>query len=42
MDQETAPVGWIAPGTPVTVVVRVVIPPKVEFGDIPKVIAGNC
>ena len=38
MDQVTAPVGCVAPLTPVTVVVNVVVPPKTGEEDEAKVI----
>ena len=34
--------GRVAFGTPVTTAVKVVVPPKVGFGDAATVIDGNC
>ena len=40
--QVTDPLGTTALTTPVTVVVRIVVPPRVGFGEAAKVIVGNC
>jgi hypothetical protein len=40
--QETAPVGCVAPETPVTVVVKVVVPPKTGLEEDARVMAGSC
>ena len=40
--QLTDPLGTTALTTPVTVVVRIVVPPSVGFGEAAKVIVGNC
>jgi hypothetical protein len=40
--QLTDPPGTTALTTPVTVVVRIVVPPRVGFGEAAKVIVGNC
>ena len=40
--QLTAPVGCTAPATPVTVVVRVVVPPSVGLLEEATTIAGSC
>ena len=42
IDQVTVPVGCVAPETPVTVVVSVVVPPKIGEEEAAKVIVGNC
>ena len=40
--QETEPVGTTAPATPTTVVVTVVVPPRVGFGEATTEICGVC
>ena len=40
--QVTEPLGTTALTTPVTVVVRIVIPPKVGLGEEAKEMEGNC
>jgi hypothetical protein len=40
--QLTAPVGWTAPETPVTVVVRVDVPPKNGLFEACNPIVGSC
>jgi hypothetical protein len=42
IDQVTAPLGCTAPDTPVTVVVRVEVPPKIGLEDEARVMVGSC
>ena len=42
MVHNTAPPGIAAFATPVTVVVKVVVPPTVGFGEAANAIVGNC
>ena len=40
--QVTAPVGWVAPAIPVTVVVSVTVPPSCGFADEAHEMTGVC
>jgi hypothetical protein len=42
IDQLTAPLGCVPPETPVTVVVRVVVPPRNGLLEAARLIEGSC